>query len=112
MKKLYEIQAEYFEAYDRAIDWITMGCTLKECIEDIGFNNITLFNPFEEDDKKDIKNIYYNSNIYNKLTVEMLKTKVKLSSTYEDSDGFLCVNVFCENDEDFKKFEKLLKKEN
>ena len=109
MKKLYEIQADYFEAYDRALDWIEEGCTLRDCIEDIGFNNITLLNPFEEDtDEKDINNIYYDSDIYDKMTEEMLNTKVELSSTYEDGDGFLCVHVVCKNDDDFKKFKSLL----
>ena len=108
MRKLYECQADFMDAYDRAIDWGEMGCTLKEAIEDIGFNNITLLNPYEEDtDKKDIGDIYYNSYIYNKLDDNMLNCEVELSSTYEDSDGFICANMVLQNDEDWKYFEKL-----
>ena len=109
MKKLYEIESEYFDAYGRAIDWAEMGCTLKEMIEEIGFNNITLLNPFEEDtDTEDIDNIYFGSDNYKKMNDKMLNTKVKLSSTYEDSDGFTCATIELINNNDWKLFKKLL----
>ena len=105
MKKLYEYQADFMEAYDRAIDWAFDGCTLKEAIEDIGFNNITLLNPFEED--TDIHDIYYDSTMYNKLNNKMLNIEVELSSTYEDSDGFICANMVLKNRDDWKYLESL-----
>lgn len=109
MRKLYEYEADYYEAMERAIDWAEMGCTLEDAIEDIGFNNITLMNPYEEDtDRKDIHNLYHGSSMVDKLTKEMLKAKVVLSSTYQDGDDFTCANMVLENKEDWKLFEKLV----
>lgn len=113
MKKLFEYEADYFEAYDRAIDWAEMGCTLKELVEEIGFNNITILNPFEEDtDKKYITNIYYGGNKYENMNDIIKNIKVILSSTYTDLDGYTCANIELENKEDWKLFKEALGNDN
>lgn len=110
---LYDLEDKYQRALEIALDTIKNGCTLEEFL-DLGFNNATLLNPFEEDtDKKDIVDLYtYEKGEYSyDLTEEMLETRVALSSDYVDGDGYTCVNIVCENDNDFKKFEKLLEEE-
>lgn len=107
MKKLYQYEDEYREALKYAVYNVENGCTLREFLE-LGFNNATLLNPFEEDtDKKDVNNIYEESEVVEKFTDKMLDVRVTLSSTYEDWDGFTCANIVLENDNDWKLFEKL-----
>lgn len=111
---------EYEEIYhsfngilEDALDTIKRGCTLKEFL-DLGFNNATLLNPFEEDtDKNDIWDLYIDrdGNYSIDLTEDMLNTRVSLSSTYIDGDGFTCCMIVCENDDDFHKFDVLLEEE-
>ena len=108
MKKLYEYQADFLEAYNRAINWAESGCTLQEAIEEIGFDNITLLNPFEEDtDSNDINDLYYGSDNANQLTDKMKNVEVVLSSEYEDCDGYICANMVLKNKNDWKYFKGL-----
>lgn len=107
---LYELESQYQKQLDNSSYIIENGCTLKEFL-DLGFNNATLFNPYEEDiDKKDINDLYKctDGNYSIDLTEDMLKCRVLLSSTYEDGDGFTCCNIVLENEKDWKHFKELI----
>ena len=109
-----EIIHNFGDILEDAIYTIENGCTLRDFL-DLGFNNATLLNPFEEDnDKKDIYDLFTckDGDYYREdLTEDMLNTRVVLSSTYKDGEDFTCCNIVCENDNDFHKFEKLLEEE-
>lgn len=107
---LYELESQYQEQLESAINTIVDGVTLEEFL-DLGFNNATLLSPYEEDtDKKDINDLYkcVDGSYSIDLTEDMLKCRFLLSSTYEDGDGFTCCNIELENKEDWKYFEELV----
>lgn len=110
-KYLWQYESEYFDALREAEITIENGCTLKEFIN-LGYNCSTLLSPNEDSDLEDI---YITDSIsgdssYN-FSEEMLETKVKLSSLYEDYDGYTCANIELENEKDWELFKPLLKKE-
>lgn len=105
--KLYEIESKYRDLLDECISVAEDGCTLKEFLE-LGFNNATLLNPFEEDtDTKDIENLYFESDLYYKLDENMLNSMVLLSSTYEDFDGYTCAYIELKDSKDWEYFKEL-----
>lgn len=107
MKKLYQYESDCFDAYNEAINRAEDGCTLKELVEEIGFNNITILNPLEEDiDSKDITNIYDDSDKYYEMDEKMKNCRFVLSSTEKDYDGFTCAYVELEDKNDWKYFEE------
>ena len=110
MKKLFEYESDYYYAYNRAINWASSsaGCSIKNLVEDIGFNNITILNPNEEDtDTKDIE-VYFGSDTYDNMSDKAKNCMVVLSSIYQDFDDYTCVNVCLKNEDDWKYFEGLL----
>lgn len=110
---LYELESLYQEKLESALYTIEHGCTLKEFL-DLGFNNATLFNPYELDtDKTDIRDLYkcVDGSYSIDLTEEMLNCRVVLSVDYKDGDRFTCCNIVLENSEDWKYFKELIEEE-
>jgi len=124
-KLLYEYQADYFDMekkfYNKleyAEELAGTGILSLKAFLDLGFNNSKLLKKDDPDWKFDtgyrtVDRYAKEYGMYSdKLTDEMLDVKViAADESYEDADGYYCLDIYCVNPKDYELFDKVLKKD-